>query len=158
MANLGNDFQEIAGLGRSPQEIKNDMGEALELVRHHFRDKYLGRLQHTLEHERAQVLSAPPREVALIAALKEFVPPQNHANLDRIGEMFVTLNTWQQMRYNMGLARQSLETRASAQGLGDDASLHADGVYDIDEACQMRNKASGWQFADMLLMLCVLGK
>ena len=166
---MANRFIEIAKLVESPDNIRRDMGDALELVREHFNTKYLKRIQKTIEAERLKTLSNPPREVALIAALKEFAPHDSHESYDRMAELIITLSSWKEIRANiersgMQTARaaslgpvypQDLEVNSDTNEL--DESVHPDGVYDIDPECAIGKRYNGGRLAEMMFMLSILG-
>ena len=161
---------EISKLVESPDNIRQDMGDALELAREHFKTKYLRRIQKAVEAERMRAMANPPREVALITALKEFAPPQSHENFDRMADMFITLSSWQEIRANLEHsggqgAGASPAGRVYARSLSEDGgtvshdeSVHHDGVYDIDHECSAGRRFDGGRLAEMMFMLSLLGK
>ena len=181
---MTNRFLEISRLVQSPDNVRKDMGDALELAREHFRTKYLRRIQRAVESERMRALENPPREVALIAALKEFAPPENHENYDRMAELFMTLSSWKEIRRNLelsqpgflragqarmarsGPAAENHASGASPEQVHEadcnvdiyDESVHPDGVYDIDRECSAGSKYNGGRLAEMMLLLSMLGK
>jgi len=157
---------EIAKLVESPDNIRRDMDDALELAREHFRGKYLKRIRKAIEHERMKAMANPPREVALIAALKEFTPPENHETYDKMAEAMVTLSSWKEIRKNIGSASWNVpQERVYAQNLAAhgagsqvDVSLHHDGVYDIDPECRPNSTYNSGRLAEMMFMLSLVGK
>ena len=163
---MANRFMEIAKLVESPDNIRRDMDDALELAREHFRGKYLKRIRKAIEHERMKAMTNPPREVALIAALKEFTPPENHETYDRMAEAMITLSSWQEIRRNIGNASWGApQERLYAQSLTADGarseadvSLHHDGVYDIDPGCRPNSVYNSGRLAEMMFMLSLVGK
>ena len=181
---MANRFIEISRLVQSPDNVRKDMGDALELAREHFRSKYLRRIQRAVESERMRALENPPREVALITALKEFAPPENHENYDRIAELFITFSSWKEIQRNLELsqtgyprvgqarmARPGLAAANQASGASPeqfhepdcntdifDESVHPDGVYDIDHECSTGSKYNGGRLAEMMILLSMLGK
>ena len=163
---MANRFMEIAKLVESPDNIRRDMDDALELAREHFRGKYLKRIRKAIEHERMKSMTNPPREVALIAALKEFTTPENHETYDRMAEAMITLSSWQEIRKNINSANWNApQKRLYAQNLAADgvnsaldASLHHDGVYDIDPECRPNNIYNSGRLAEMMFMLSLIGK
>ena len=181
---MANRFMEISRLVQSPDNVRKDMGDALELAREHFRSKYLRRIQRAVESERMRALENPPREVALIAALKEFAPPENHENYDRMAELFMTLSSWKEIQRSLefsqtgfprtGQARMAQSGLSAADHASDasleqfhdpgcntdiyDESVHPDGVYDIDRECSASSKYNGGRLAEMMILLSMLGK
>jgi hypothetical protein len=112
-------FAEITRLVENPENLRRDMGDAMELVRDHFHTRYRQHITKAIEAERQKALSHPSKEVALLSALKEFAPSHSHENYDRASQMLVTL----------GLLKDVNETIRA------DESVHADGIYDIDLEC-----------------------
>jgi len=158
---------EIAKLVESPDNIRRDMGDALELAREHFKEKYLKRVSKAVEYERMKAMANPPREVALIAALKEFVPPERHEMYERMADAMITLSSWHEIRKkNIGhTGLNAPQTQFYAQSLGGgagsawaDESLHHDGVYDIDPECRAGNMYNGGRLAEMMFLLSLVGK
>ena len=175
---MANRFVEISKLVQSPDNVRKDMGDALELAREHFRGKYLRRIQKTVESERLRALANPPKEVALIAALKEFAPPESHENYDRIADLFIMLSSWKEIRRNLELSNHhsdmsgfdpensfgahgqtvAMSRRQSGYAGSFDESVHPDGVYDIDHECSASGKYNGGRLAEMMFLLSMLGK
>jgi len=150
---------EISRMVESPDNIRKDMGDALELAREHFKSKYLRRIQKAVEYERTRTLANPPREVALLAALKEFTPPENHERFDKMAELFITLSSWQEIRHNLELSKQSYATvQAAGMPPRRDESVHRDGVYDIDPECVAKSRYNGGRLAEMMFLLSMLNK
>lgn len=138
---------DISRLVQNPEDVRRDMNEAVELVREHFRAKYLRRAQKAVADQRRNTLSNPPREVALMSALKEFAPPNKRNSYERATEVLLALDSWGQMR-------KGLEGRVSAASLGDE-SVHRDGVYDIDKSC-LNSSNAGERFAEVLVLMSII--
>lgn len=163
---MANKYLEIAKLVESPDNIRKDMGDALELAREHFKNKYLKRVIKAVEYERMKTMANPPREVALIAALKEFVPPERHEMYERMTDAMITLSSWQEIRKNMNYASVNPQrTPFFAQGLAADYtgfeaddSLHHDGVYDVDPECRPHSMYNGSRLTEMMFLLSLLNK
>ncbi|MCL2853184.1 MAG: hypothetical protein FWE20_09170 [Defluviitaleaceae bacterium] len=183
---MANRFMEISRLVQSPDNIRKDMGDALELAREHFQSKYLRRIQKTVESERMRVLENPPREVALIAALKDFAPPESHEGYDRMAELFIMLSSWKEIRRNLEVSQDGFSRAYSREAHmaqarfagtqrgggnsrnlhqemdcnvdGFDDSIHPDGIYDIDRECSAGSRYNGGRLAEMMFLLSMLSK
>jgi len=73
----------------------------------------------SLEQKSKQARRNPSREARLLHALKPFMAQSNHKALDDTVDMLHLLET-------LRVARET--------------SIHADGIYDIDEECVLRKK------------------
>ena len=141
---------DIAKLVQNPEDVRRDMGEAMELVREHFRTKYFKRVQKAVSAQRQRAISNPPREVALLAALKEFAPPGRQPSYERATEVLLAMDSWQHMR--QGIANG----RVGIANIGRDESIHHDGVYDIDAACEREGTSLGERFAEMMVLMSIV--
>lgn len=153
-----NRFAEISRMVDDPENIRRDMGDALELARRHFKTKYLGRVRQAVETERMRTMANPPREVALLAALKEFSPPEKHAAFERMAEVFIALSSWQEIRRNLHSPRADTYAapHLSACASSADPSVHPDGVYDIDHECKTSGRYNGGRLAEMMFLLSII--
>ena len=85
--------------------------------------EYFRKLNDTFVEHHKGIAKTPPREVQLLRAMKAFMPEERHPNVDRVIDMMMLTRTMESIRDEQ--SRQQL-----AQ-----ASVHPDGVYDIDTNC-----------------------
>ena len=77
-----NELTEITKSISDPQNLKNDMAEAVALVSKHFRQKYLAPVKGVYAQRRADCMEKPSPQVALLQACRPFV--KNTDMLDRV--------------------------------------------------------------------------
>ena len=77
-----NELTEITKSISDPQNLKNDMAEAVALVSKHFRQKYLAPVKGVYAQRRADCIEKPSPQVALLQACRPFV--KNTDMLDRV--------------------------------------------------------------------------
>jgi len=85
--------------------------------------EYFRKLNDTLVHHHKGVSKNPPREVQLLRAMKAFMPEERHPNMDSVIDVMMLTRTMESIR----------DERRGRQIAG--ASVHPDGVYDIDANC-----------------------
>jgi len=155
---MANFNKEISRLVQNPEDIRKDLSEAMELVREHFRAKYLRRVQQAVKLHRQSALENPPREVALLNVLKEFAHPHEHPSYDRTAEMLLALNSWQELRQGLGGGTWQRKDLGAiyAAGLAQDPSIHPDGIYETDPSCKPAQQDLGERFAQIMVLMSIL--
>ena len=85
--------------------------------------EYFRELNDTFVNHHKGVAKNPPREVQLLRAMKAFMPEERHPNVDKVIDMMMLTRTMESIRdeHNGRLFTK--------------ASVHPDGVYDIDANC-----------------------
>ena len=131
--------------------IERDIEDVLGMMRDMFFKKYIRNFERALEECHQEARNNPTKEVYAMQAFKHLVPEDQHDMIDKIIDMLVFVDIIQTVRspqkyYNPvgiqntdsplkymteGLERMQAETPQKAE----DASIHPDGVYDIDIQC-----------------------
>lgn len=115
------------------------------------------RLHETMQTRRASMMSEPTKEVRLLRVLKEFRPAAEHEKIDRVIDAMMLADTFQ-VPHGAREARETRDVRAMREAR---ASVHADGVYDVDRSCAAGKKPAEMQ-ADaaglMLMMMALMGR
>jgi hypothetical protein len=132
-----NEIIEIMDISRQlsdPQQAKNDMSEAADLVLAMLRKKYLNKMQDTLTKVQEHSRRTPPKEVALLHSLKPFMHETAHAQIDRLAETLILADTMK--RLQGASAEQGAVAAMSAPNPRHiDSAIHPDGVYEVDYDC-----------------------
>jgi hypothetical protein len=119
-----------------PTSIKKDMSRAADVVRDMLEEKYVERIKDAVRYHKTKSRKNPSKEVTLIQALKNFMPPDQHERADKLIEAMTFADTLKSIGVRIG----------SADYCGNDvksASVHEDGVYDIDDACARAKNVGG---------------
>lgn len=119
-----NKLYELTELMRKPENFKNDINEAINLVSKHFRNKYILPIEQEIRICSEQCKKTPTKEIALLEACRPFVK-----NNDRLDNFINIING-----YNIIQRLTPSETEIKAVK---DSSIHKDGIYDIDHSCKI---------------------
>ncbi len=118
-----NKIYEITRLMQSPDNLRNDMKEAMEIVAKHFRTKYIIPVEREIECCSEACKKAPLKEAVLLDACRPFV--KNTETID----MFLNILN------GINIINNIVPKKIKAAEVGD-SSIHSDGIYDIDESCK----------------------
>lgn len=103
--------------------------------------EYFRKFNDTLVHHHKGVAKNPPPEVPLLRAMKAFMPEEKHQNVDRVIDVIMLTRTM-----------ESIHEEQHSERLAH-ASVHPDGVYDIDANCIAgRNGTHGLMLMAMVAM------
>lgn len=148
---------EITQMMSNKNNIQRDMTEAMSLVQALFREKYVDRLNQTVQAHHMRAEKQPCREVRLMQALKDFVPEEKKKSLEGMIDTCLMLETIR------GMQNELREAQFQSMGLAepklDDMSVHLDGVYDVDVAClgNKKNQPMGMAGLFMVLSMALSG-
>ena len=123
---------EIANLMSNNQLFRGDVSHAAGMVRTMLSEKYISPIKKAMEKENNRSRKNPNKEAKLLSALKPFMPKENQRMLDN------TINAIHMIETLRGMQNQLPRPQAAtiqAQSSDADPSIHADGVYDMDEVC-----------------------
>lgn len=119
-----NKIYEITRLMQSPDALKNDVTEAMEIVAKHFRNKYILPIEQEVRCCSEQCKKEPIKEAVLLEACRPFV--RNTKNIDFFLDIINSISVVERL-----MPRQSIKALSA-----EDSSIHKDGIYDIDKSCQ----------------------
>ena len=136
-----NELTEITKSISDPQNLKNDMAEAVALVSKHFRQKYLAPVKGVYAQRRADCIEKPSPQVALLQACRPFV--KNTDMLDRVIDGVTSCNAAAKM-WNEYRGRRSANRERQN-----------DAVY-ADDIDNNENKNRNRNADDMMFMLVML--
>jgi hypothetical protein len=128
--------------------------EIVDSVRHALQEKYIKRIHRAVETQYLSAQANPTREIRLMQAMKEFWPEHSLGQLDRAIHLMTAMNTYQDLRTHLHSARPN-DLRIQEKAA--DKSIHADGIYDIDNACFVKNEAKKADLMSTLMMLVFMG-
>jgi len=106
-----NQIYEISRMMRDRAATQKDMRDASVLLSQFFQDRYLSKIKQAVDMSQSSVNASPPDEVRLLNALKPFVSPERHAQVDRMVNMMMTMSAVKKMSsdLNPGLTRDAGE-------------------------------------------------
>ena len=120
-----NKIYEITQLLSSPDNVKNDIREAMDLLARHFTNKYLSPINVAIASHRDYCSSHPTKEVNLLNAFKPFV--SGNDVIDRLIDAF---NIYR-LIYDLQSERNTVVSAAQIE----DSAIHPDGIYEVDQGC-----------------------
>jgi len=133
---------EITQMMSDNQIIKGDVNQAATMVKTMLSDKYIAPITKAIAAENKRARKNPTREARLLDALKPFMDHKSHDAVNKTIDMLHMLETMRgisaQLPKNAYVPAAGATPVAAASG---DASVHGDGVYDVDEKC-MEYKAA----------------
>ena len=120
-----NKIYEITQRLSSPDNLRDDIREAMELLSKHFTAKYLSPINVAIASHRQYCSSHPTREIHLLNALKPFVSSD-----DVIEGLINAFNTYR-LIYDIQVESNCVVSAAQLE----DSAIHSDGIYEIDQGC-----------------------
>lgn len=110
-----NQMYELTKLLDTRTLIETDLTDLLKSLQDTLREKYVSRLHSVVNTNKEKVSAHPPKEAALLRAMKEFAPQEHRPHFDRMIDMVLMMNTMQNMHSNlMQIAEQSRPPALSA--------------------------------------------
>ena len=133
---------EITQMMSDNRLIRGDVNQAAGMVRAMLSEKYITPITKAIAAENKRVRKNPTREARLLDALKPFMDHKSHDAVNKTIDMLHTIETMRGITAQLPKAAYVPGTRAaSVSAASQDASLHGDGVYDVDENCmEHKNK------------------
>ena len=132
---------EITQMMSDNRVIKGDVNQAANMVKSMLSEKYITPITKAIAAENKKVRKNPTREARLLDALKPFMDHKSHDAVNKTIDMLNMMETLRgitsQLPKKAYVPMERMPPVAAASG---DASLRADGVYDVDEKC-MEHKA-----------------
>ncbi|NMA82941.1 MAG: hypothetical protein GX962_03645 [Epulopiscium sp.] len=140
---------QVAHMMTSEEHITKDFQEIMDGLKDMIYNKYIGTLQAVVQDQYKSSKKNPTREVRLLEAAKPFVESTQHSKIDKWIDTMHAIRTVQSLR-------QDLQEYWLPGAQSINAMEHADGVYEIDEAC-MRGKVMGTgnSRGDMIMLLAI---
>ena len=145
---------------RDKDVLRQEMQDVMTLAQKMIRQKYTDKLWEVIEAHRDAAQENPSKEMELLRVFKQFAP-QNEAAIDQMMQMVLMAQTAQSIRAELGSDEKGKQNAcaqaASVQNLrAQDDSLHADGVYDVDQACLHLKGRPQKNAGSMLAMLLLI--
>ena len=144
-----NILYEVAEIMSNKHAMKNDMAEIMKTINTMVQEKYVERINHAIHTHQTAVQKAPPKEIQLIQTLKLFMPQDNHHKMDKMVDMMLLMNTFQNIRTEFSNINKVPSVAA------DSDSIHEDGVYDVDSAC-LYEKKNDRNLAPIFLLMSLM--
>ena len=127
-----NKIYEITQKLSSPDNAKNDIREAIELLSKHFTAKYLSPINVALASHKQYCTNHPTKEINLLNAFKPFI--SNSEILDRLIDAF----NYYRLINDLKIGETGIASAAQLE----DSAIHSDGIYEVDEGCMGANTQS----------------
>ncbi len=168
----GNVMYEITQMMRDKKTFQNDMSEIMGMVGTMFQDKYLSRIMNAVQTHQLKTQNEPPREVQLLHAIKLFMPETSHEKMNSIIDTYMTVSTIKNIQAELRMVQEPYGT-GNGSGYGYvnpapppqpsayiqpdmEASIHVDGVYDIDDRCVENKKPEGQSMLALMAAMSML--
>ncbi|NLK97567.1 hypothetical protein [Defluviitalea saccharophila] len=130
-------LQNLGGVLGTSIDLQQDLNEIMEIIRNKFKEKYINRIESLIQGNRMQAQENPTREIALLQAVKPFLNPNIHLQIDQLIDAMNTFRTFQ------NISQQVKSVQLQSSGSEEERPLiQDDGVYEIDENC-MNSKSVG---------------
>lgn len=161
MQETRNVFNEVIEMFSNQETLQRDMQEAFALMQEHLHNKYMKKMAGAVVGFQKQAHSNPSPQVRLLQSCKPFVSAGSHESIDSFIDMMQSVSMMQELSVNLqGVSAPSEGTvRASAvDERVKDSSLHQDGVYDIDNNCQIGGAGGGGQGNALMLLFAMMAQ
>ena len=110
--------------------LQGDVNQAADMIKSMLSDKYISPIKKAIEKENKRVRRNPCDETRLLDALKPFMEASGRGAIERTVDLLHLRATLR------GLAYGDQKPEIRSQSLkAQDASVHRDGVYDVDRVC-----------------------
>jgi hypothetical protein len=154
---------EITQMMSDNKVIKGDVNQAANMVKTMLSEKYIAPITNAIAAENKKARKNPTREARLLDALKPFMDRKSHDAVNKTIDMLHMMETLRgisaQLPKNAFVPRSHDYNReAPVAAASGDASLRADGVYDVDEKCMEHKAAPGLMPIFAVMALAVLVK
>ena len=131
-----NKIYEITQMMSDNQIIRGDVSHAAGMVKAMLSEKYIAPITRAIAAENKKARTSPSREARLLAALKPFVDAGSHETLERAIDMLHMAETFKGLTKNMPAHQRPYAAQRQTHAAHmQDASIHEDGVYDVDQRC-----------------------
>ena len=127
-----NKIYEITQMMNDNQVIRGDVNHAAGVIKAMLNEKYIAPITRAIAAENKKARKNPCKEARLLAALKPFVDARSHSNLEKAIDVLYMAETFRGLTGNMPKPQNFRQTMAANV---QDASVHGDGVYDVDQQC-----------------------
>ncbi len=149
-----NTIYEITQLMENKNIIQNDLNEAVNTVKSIFHDKYIQKFQMALEEQKDIAKSQSSKEIELLNALKPFMNEKFHANIDKLTDIILSINTVSCINKEI----KKYSTPIISSTMSSNTTIHEDGIYEIDESCKRNNFLdNNINITEIIFMLLLVG-
>ena len=135
---MDNTIYEITQLIENKDNIKEDLNIAINSVKDTLYEKYLNKFQTVIDEKKKLVEENSNKEIQLIKAIKPFLASDFQKNIDTMIDLIYKINTAQSIQKELKKippASQKNTPNFSS------ATVHEDGIYEIDKNCIIKNSA-----------------
>ncbi|HHW67605.1 MAG: hypothetical protein PWP07_1151 [Epulopiscium sp.] len=139
-------LQNLGGVLGTNIDLQQDLNEIREMIRNKFKEKYINKIESLIQGNRIQAQENPTKEIALLQAIKPFINPDIHVQIDKCIDVMNTYRTFQnisqQVKAVQFQSNESGENNGNNGNKKDRLLIQDDGVYEIDEQC-LNSKSAG---------------
>lgn len=112
-----NQLVELTKLIGDKESMESDFSDIFLTLRDMLHKKYISKLYSVVDTQEKQVKEHPPKEIALLRALREFTPDTGRGNFDRMIDMAMMMNTAQSMQSDLhSITQQSNQLHTMSDG------------------------------------------
>lgn len=152
---MDNNIYEITKLMEDKNIIKEDLNIAIASVKDTLYEKYLAKFQTVIDEQKKIVEENSNKEIQLIKALKPFLPTNSQQNIDTMIEFIYKFSTAKNIQKELqqipSPTSENIQTVSSA-------TVHSDGIYEIDKSCTIKNSVpANSNTVTELIFLLMLG-
>lgn len=130
-----NKIYEITQKLSSPDNLRDDFKEILDIAIKHFSSKYLTPINVAIASHKEYCDSHPCKEVNLLKAFKPFV--ENSDGIDKLIDAVNTLRL-----FSLVSSQDNTPPAVVSAASINDSAIHPDGIYEVDEGCISTNSQS----------------
>lgn len=108
------EIKELTEIMGDREGLESDFSYMMTGIQDLLQRKYLNKVHAAISTEKKLAARRPPREAALLEALKAYAPPESAAQFDRMIRLSMTMNTMRHMNQelqNTGAAKGQLSAR-----------------------------------------------
>ncbi|NLM13560.1 MAG: hypothetical protein GX209_07430 [Epulopiscium sp.] len=148
-------LQNLGGMLGTNIDFQQDLDEIAEMIRNKFKEKYINKIESLIEGNRIQAQENPTKEIALLQAIKPFIHPDIHLQIDKFIDVMNTFRTFQSI--NQQMKSIQLQSSKNNEHKEEKQLIQEDGVYEIDENCMNRkNVGIGMENGDLLIFIFLI--
>ena len=151
---------EITQMMSNNQVIKGDVNQAANMVRTMLSEKYISPITKAIAAENKKAKKNPTREARLLEALKPFMDHKSHDAVNKTIDMLHMMETLRGISAQLPKAAYvpAAAHASSVAAASRDASMHDDGVYDVDDKCMEYKSAPSLMPIFAMMALASLSK
>lgn len=155
---IDNMLDEIVAMANGSINMQDYFGDFMKAIQETIQKKYVDKMSTVFSHYKDETQRNENREAKLLQAFKPFITEEYHDHVDQMAEALYTIQALQKLMSDVQFKSQSLqEIQAASKKEEQPIRIHEDGVYEVDEKCQLnknsRQKQNNGMNLNALLLL-----